>query len=254
MIRYVLTPKSGAWHEVGTGKGYSEINRGLRDDDIKAFGDEATKLDKPIIVCPFQQVNAYSNRMYPWGGPTVAEAFKDAYGRIHDIWEREGTLENVVMGVKLKVGRWERWQFPDPLRYIPAKNTVDIIGWCANNHCQPHENTPSKSFEALLKTDYSRVVNKYPDIPQFIWELACHEPCNQAKWYDDALTKIEEKYHWIKAVNLDENRDGMGNFQVDPIPNPDSAKVIKSHFANPRYIGNILPSKGILNSKKENKS
>ena len=241
MFRYVVTPKSTYWGNISASKGYSEINRGLKDEDIKKFGAEAAKLDKPIIVCPFQQVNDVDSVMYYWAGPNVAGAFKEAYVRIHDLWDKEGALEKVVMGLKFKVGSWEYLRFPDALNYIPPKSTFDIIGWCANNICLPNFNVPSKSFEGLLKNSYSRVVDKYPDKPQFIWELACNEPCNQAAWYHDALTKIEEKYHWIKAVNLDEMSDSKGSARVNPEPNLESQKVIKGHFTKPRYISTLLP-------------
>jgi len=114
--------------------------------------------------------------------------------------------------------------------------------------------TPSKSFEELVKTNYSRVVEKYRNIPQFIFELCCHEPCNQAEWYDEAMTMIKEKYYWIKGVILDENAMSTGEWSVNPIPNKDSIEVFRKHFADSFYIGNILPSKGLLNNKIENKS
>ena len=159
---------------------------------------------------------------------------------------KEGARKKVIIGAKLKTGAWKHWRFPDPLKYIPPKEAIDIIGWCANNHCQPHMDTPSVTFQQLVKTNYSRVVEKYRDIPQFIYELCCHSTCNQAEWYDDALTKIQEEYHWIKGVILDENMFRDGRWYVNPIPTLESARVIKKHFADPYYIGNILPSKGLL--------
>jgi len=57
MIRYVVNPEMNWGYYKNPLEGYEQINHGYKDDDIRIFGAEATKLEWPIIVCPFQQPN-----------------------------------------------------------------------------------------------------------------------------------------------------------------------------------------------------
>jgi hypothetical protein len=236
VIRYVIMPFEG----------YRPIIQGKHDDQLKKFAAQAAEYEDPVVVLPFQQPNGGNKRSHPWTGTHTGGYYKEVFVRQRELSVREGAT-NIVWSVKLLIGSFDAWTYPDPFAYIPPKEYVDIIGWLANNLCRPQDGANSLSFQKLLEPYYNKAVEKYREVPQVLWEIMSNRHCNQVEqhlWMDNALTLIQERYFWIKGVNLDEN-DYVGHgFDVYPVPSLKTMDVIRKHFADPYFIENILPAKG----------
>jgi hypothetical protein len=158
---------------------------------------------------------------------------------MHNIFQKEGANKNVIWSTKLICGGWPGWEQFDPLKYIPPKEYVDIIGWnCSVNHevVQRYRIQANLSFDAQFRRDYNRAASRYPTKPQMFWELGASIGPDQTRWFDDALGKIRTKYPRVKGVMFDE----CSNAGYHPWHTPETVKVIRKHFASGYFLGRAI--------------
>jgi len=107
--------------------GFRPIAKGKFDDTVKRFAHQLAEFGHPIVLLPWQCANEPSRRIWPWSGPSPGQ-YKEAWIRMHNIFQKEGANKNVVWSTKLISGRWAYETMYDPIPYIPPKEYVDIIG------------------------------------------------------------------------------------------------------------------------------
>lgn len=238
VIRYVVIPFDDP---------YREILKGKFDDKFRKFAADTVKFEEPVVLVPFQLPNEPDNRWFRWAGYSSGQ-YKDAWVRMHGIFQKEGANKNTIWSTKMKIGMWKDFSYPDPFSYIPDSQYVDIIGWACNNHTKPHLGLYSMSLDEFFAHYYRQAQKRFPSKPQMFWELSSPFGPEQASWVDNALRSIQVRYPRVKGVMLDENYDpGVGDSfgHYNGTPTTETIEVIKKHFASGYYIGSTIKNRSL---------
>ena len=221
VIRYVTRPFDS----------YKQVTLGKFDDAFKKFAGQSAEFGKPVIILPWQCVNAPNTEIWEWAGASASQ-YQEAWVRMHEVFLREGANRNTVWSTKLINGKWAR----DPVPFIPPQEYVDIIGW--NNGAWLSRNilgTANLSFGNQFHYDYIRTAKKYPAKLHMFWEIgACGS--GQTEWIDDALKSIQNDYPRVKGVMF----DVMPDEEYDPRHTEQTVEIIKKHFSGHYYIGSAI--------------
>jgi hypothetical protein len=233
VIRYVVIPFDDC---------YRQILKGKFDDKFKKFAADTARFEHPVVLGPFQLANDPDNRCFRWAGYPSGQ-YKDAWVRMHGIFQKEGANKNTIWSSKMKMGMWKGFSYPDPFSYLPDSPYIDIIGWACNNHSKPHIGLYSMSFDDFFEYYYRRASKLFPKKPQMFWELSTPYGPEQASWLDKALGTIPVRYRKVKGVMLDEQYDpGVGDSygSYNPTPTAETIEVIKKHFSSGYFIGSAI--------------
>lgn len=232
VIRYVLLP-----HE-----GYKPVAKGVSDDNIKRFAHKAAEFGEPVVLLPWQCVNEpyWDGQVWKWSRGDSGE-YKEAWVRMHDIFEKEGANKYIVWSTKMIAGGFGP-QNPalDWAAYTPPKEYVDIIGWNCNSNIGRfgRQFDASVTFYRQFHRDDVEAVERYPTKPQMFWELIAYRSPGQASWINKALTMIQETYFWVKAVMFDVRYSPAGGY--DPTHTIETQEVIRKHFTSGYFIGSAF--------------
>jgi hypothetical protein len=233
VIRYIIT---------GPNDSFRAVIQGKNDSKIQKFAEKAATFGHPIVLVPWQCVNEpdWEGQVWWWSRGDSGE-YKDAWVRMHEIFEKEGANKNVVWSTKMIAGEFgPQNQALDWAAYTPPKEYIDIIGWNCNSNIGHYGNQydAAVSFDNQFHRDYIEAVEKYPTKPQMFWELGAARTPRQADWMDKALTLIQEKYYRVKGVMFDVRYSAVRRY--DPRHTLKTKEVIRKHFSSGYFIGSAL--------------
>ena len=171
--------------------GLSDINRGLYDNYITAWAQEAAKIKQPIFLRVGHEMN--DPYRYPWGPQNnSAKDFINAWRHIHQVFKEAGAT-NII---------WV-WS-PHPAygffdAFYPGDAYVDYVGIGTLNYGTAASWSKWWSFKEIFG-NYYKDLSKFKK-PIMITEFGCLDVGgNRSQWFSDALTDIPVKYPAIKSV------------------------------------------------------
>ncbi len=233
VIRYIIT---------GPYDSFRAVIQGKNDSKIQKFAEKAAKFGHPIVLLPWQCVNEpyWEGQVWWWSRGDSGE-YKEAWVRMHDIFEKEGANKNVVWSTKMIIGGFgPQTEALDWAAYTPPKEYLDIIGWSCNSNIGHYgdQYDDAMSFSNQFHRSYIEAVEKYPTKPQMFWGLGAARTPGQAYWMDKALTMIQEKYYRVKGVMFDVVYRIVGGY--DPRHTLKTKEVIRKHFSSGYFTGSAL--------------
>lgn len=233
VIRYIIT---------GPYDSFRAVIQGKNDSKIQKFAEKAAKFGHPIVLLPWQCVNEpyWEGQVWWWSRGDSGE-YKEAWVRMHDIFEKEGANKNVVWSTKMIIGGFgPQTEALDWAAYTPPKEYLDIIGWSCNSNIGHYgdQYDDAMSFSNQFHRSYIEAVEKYPTKPQMFWGLGAARTPGQAYWMDKALTMIQEKYYRVKGVMFDVVYRVVGGY--DPRHTLKTKEVIRKHFSSGYFTGSAL--------------
>lgn len=219
--------------------GFKPIAKGKLDDTVKRFAHQLAEFGHPLVLLPFEQPNEPYSRWKPWCCQPGSE-YLDAWVHLWELCDAEGANKKTLWTTKLKFGRWPKFSFDDPFRYLPPRQHMDIIGWQFNNLNEPRIGLDSQSLRTMFSSYYNEAQRKYPTLPQAFWEFSSNQDPWQVKYLDDALTDVENRFPMVKVVMLDEIDIRRDDFAFIARLSPQSVNAVAKHFRNGKYIGSII--------------
>ena len=233
VIRYIIT---------GPDDSFRAVIQGKNDSHIQKFAQKAAAFGHPIVLVPWQCMNEpfWGGQVWWWSRGDASE-YKEAWVRMHDIFEKEGANRNVVWSSKMIAGEFSpQNQALNWAAYTPPKEYLDIIGWNCSSSIGQYGDAyhAAVSFKNQFNRVYLEAAKKYPTKPQMLWELGAARTPGQAAWMDEALTMIRETYYRVKGVMFDVRYNAIRRY--DPRHTLETKKVIRKHFSSGYFIGSAL--------------
>lgn len=200
---------------------FEKVAKGNYDKMLRKFAQGAKEFGKPFFFVPYPEVNIDSRfkHVHPWAG-SGGKGFKEAWARMHNIFEKIGANEYAVWGLHL-IGIDAGQSFS---KFALDKNLFDWIGFTEYN-LERQSGGLDRSLRELLglQNDYWLAQTKYPEKPIAFWEFGTSDTSTQGRW-------IKNSYKTIKKLP----RIKLVVYAEYPIFSPYDSTVI-SDKANPIY-------------------
>jgi hypothetical protein len=172
-------------------EGMTDVASGLYDEYIRKWAKEAATINEPILLRFGHEMN--DPYRYPWGPQNnKADKYVEAWRHVHTLFKEVGAL-NVF---------WV-WS-PHPAygwfdAYFPGAKFVDWVGVGALNYGTVASWSQWWTFDEIFGQYYEQLSSFKK--PIMISEFACLAVGgDRLQWYEDALTKITDKYTMVRAV------------------------------------------------------
>lgn len=176
---------------------FENVAKGKYDEMLKEFAQGAKEFGKPFFFVPYPEVNIDSRfkHVHPWAG-SGGKGFKEAWARMHNIFEEIGANKYAVWGLHL-IGIDAGQSFS---KFALDKNLFDWIGFTEYN-LERQSGGLDRSLRELLglQDDYWWAQTKYPEKPIAFWEFGTSDTSTQGRWIKDAYKTIK-KLPRIKLV------------------------------------------------------
>jgi Glycosyl hydrolase family 26 len=186
----------------------TDIVRGVHDEYIRDFAEQAKAWDEPFFLRFDQEMNGF---WFPWGEGVNGNprgSFVKAWRHVHDIFTEVGATKatwvwcpNVDFTRKLTPlhslypgGRYVDWTCLDGFNWGKTANSG---GWM--------------SFSRVFRSTYKRVLKIAPRKPMMIGEVASEERGgSKPRWIRNTLKEIPKRYPKVRAlIWFEENDRGM---------------------------------------------
>jgi len=173
---------------------FKRVAKGDYDKYLIKFAQGAKEFGKPFFFVPYPEANigAHTKHVHAWGG-SGGKGFKEAWSRMHDIFEKAGANEYAVWGLHLLSGGGQQ-----PLSWFAVnEDFIDWVGFSVYN--LERETGTNRSFHGILGDSYWWAKRKYPTKPIALWEFGTSDTYRQGRWIIDAYKDIK-KLPRIKLV------------------------------------------------------
>lgn len=213
---------------------YKAIASGNCDAFLERVGQNLKKVQKPFFLRFAWEMNVASmpwSTLYTRDSP---EDFVNAFRRFHDIVKKEGATNVLwVFSPQITTPTTE-----DIKPLYPGDAYVDWVGLDGYNWGTTQSWSKWQDFFSLFAPSYAEMTLLAPGKPLMIAEVnTSYVGGDQAKWYEDALTKqIPENFPKIQAVvffNEDKFAQEGVKWLIDATPK--SLASFRQAIQNPLY-------------------